>query len=89
MLFRNWAETADLNQCGAYNYGDNIKDLDCSALKPYVCEITIGKLSNHYFSNLQLDDTGSQGYKTFFILNSAEHEIYPAHNVKMPTLLAF
>ena len=21
-----------------------------------------------------------RGYKTFFILNSAEHEIYPAHN---------
>ena len=21
----------------------------------------------------------SQGYKTFFMLNSAEHEIYPAH----------
>ena len=28
-----------------------------------------------------------QGYKTFFILNPAEHEIYPAHNVKMPTIV--
>ena len=27
-----------------------------------------------------------RGYKTFFILNSAEHEIYPAH-VKMPTIV--
>ena len=26
-------------------------------------------------------------YKTFFMLNSAEHEIYPAHNVKMPTIV--
>ena len=23
-----------------------------------------------------------RGYKTFFIFNSTEHEIYPAHNVK-------
>ena len=26
-----------------------------------------------------------RGYKTFFILNSVEHEIFPAKNVKMPT----
>ena len=25
------------------------------------------------------DETWSRGYKTFFMLNSAEHEIYPAH----------
>ena len=31
---------------------------------------------------------GPQGYKTFFIINSTEHEIYPAHNVKMPTIVA-
>ena len=24
------------------------------------------------------------GYKTFFMLNSAENKIYPAHNVKRP-----
>ena len=27
----------------------------------------------------QIDMTWPQGYKPFFILNSAEHEIYPAH----------
>ena len=30
---------------------------------------------------------GPRGYKTFSMLNSAEHEIYPAHNVKMPTIV--
>ena len=33
------------------------------------------------------NQTRPRGYKTFFILNSAEHEIYPAHNVKMPTIV--
>ena len=28
-----------------------------------------------------------RGYKTFSMLKSAEHEIYPAHNVKMPTIV--
>ena len=28
-----------------------------------------------------------QGYKTFFVLNSTEHRIYLAHNVKMPTIV--
>ena len=28
-----------------------------------------------------------QGYQTFFMLNSAEHEIYQAINVKMPTTI--
>ena len=28
-----------------------------------------------------------RGYKTFFMLNSTEHEIFPAHNVKMPTIV--
>ena len=27
------------------------------------------------------------GYKTFFMLNSAEHEIYPACKDKMPTIV--
>ena len=26
------------------------------------------------------------GYKTIFMLISAEHKIYPAHNFKMPTI---
>ena len=29
----------------------------------------------------------ARGYKTFFMLNSIEHEICPAHNVKMPTIV--
>ena len=29
----------------------------------------------------------TQGYKTFFMLNSTEHGIYHAHNVKMPTIV--
>ena len=28
----------------------------------------------------------SQGYKTFFMLNSAEQETYPVQNIKMPTI---
>ena len=28
-----------------------------------------------------------RGYKTFFMFNSTEHEIYFAHNVKMPTVV--
>ena len=32
----------------------------------------------------------SRGYKTFFMLNSANHGINPAHkNVKMPTILIY
>ena len=27
----------------------------------------------------QISYSGPQGYKTFFMLNSNEHEIYPAH----------
>ena len=36
-------------------------------------------------SNCFSKEVWPRGYKTFFMLNSAEHEIYPAHNVKMPT----
>ena len=28
-----------------------------------------------------------RGYKTFLMLNSTEHERFPAHNVKMPTVV--
>ena len=31
--------------------------------------------------------TWPRGYKTFFTLNSTEHEIFPANNVKMPTIV--
>ena len=29
----------------------------------------------------------ARGYKTFFMLNSTEHEIFPPINVKMPTIV--
>ena len=29
----------------------------------------------------------AQGHKTFYMLNSAEHKIYPAHKFKMPTII--
>ena len=29
----------------------------------------------------------ARGYKTFFILHLADQEIYPAHYVKMPTIV--
>ena len=28
-----------------------------------------------------------RGHKTFFMLSSAEHELYPAQNVKIPTIV--
>ena len=28
---------------------------------------------------MSIDHNSALGYKTFFMLNSAEHEIYPAH----------
>ena len=31
--------------------------------------------------------TWSRGNNTLFMLNSTEHGIYPAHNVKMPTVV--
>ena len=32
--------------------------------------------------------TRSRGYKALFMLNSAEHEVYPAHNCcKIPTIV--
>ena len=52
------------------------------------------KAGNLQFSSLVADKQVSlrirsrpRGYKTFFMLNSADHEIYPVHNVKMPTVI--
>ena len=48
-----------------------------ATLNPY----TAASASNH-FSNVHVQlfsEVRSRGYTTFFILNSAEHEIYPAH----------
>ena len=39
------------------------------------------------FFPMQTLSTWPQGYKTFFMLNSTEHEIFPTHNVKMPTIV--
>ena len=69
------SKLTDLNTCFFVNYfrdGDGIVDsLDnCPAY------------ANGDQSDIDGDGTGMfrpQGYKTFFILNSAEHEIYPAH----------
>ena len=36
---------------------------------------------------VRLNSAWPRGYKTFSMLNSAEHEIYPALNVKMPTIV--
>ena len=41
------------------------------------CDSSISRSSNPGYSIKH--ETRPQGYKTFFILNSAEHEIYPAH----------
>ena len=35
-------------------------------------------LNKHKFNQV-LSTTWSRGYKTFFMLNSVEHEIFPAH----------
>ena len=35
----------------------------------------------------KIKSSGPKVMKLFFILNTAEHEIYPAHNVKMPTIV--
>ena len=36
-------------------------------------------LYKHHYALLSGDLAWPRGYKTFFMLNSAEHEIYPAH----------
>ena len=33
------------------------------------------------------NDFWPRDYKIFFMLNSAEHEIFPANNMKMPTIV--
>ena len=35
--------------------------------------------NSHSLSNMVPENISSRGYKTFFMLNSPEHEIYPAH----------
>ena len=58
---------------------------------------TMLKLSSDFFSKLtfsknisgtllECQRTWPRGYETFSMLNSAEHEIYPAHDVRMPTI---
>ena len=38
-------------------------------------------LNNQFESVFTKEDTRSRGYKTFSMLNLAEHEIYPAHKL--------
>ena len=38
-----------------------------------------GKLQPQEFQVGSVEDSWAQGYKTFFIFNSAEHEIFPAN----------
>ena len=52
-------------------------------LKPHLIWGFVQILTN----KKQLRHTRPQGYKTFFVLNSTEHEIFPALNVKMPTIV--
>ena len=40
---------------------------------------TLGYLAFHYNGRVELVATRPRGYKTFFMLNSVEHEIFPAH----------
>ena len=44
----------------------------------FICTYTYTEKKRH-------QNIWPQGYKTFFMLNLAEHEMYPANNVKMPT----
>ena len=39
------------------------------------------------FLQLYSKDLRPRVYKSFSMLNSAEHEFYPAYNVKMPTIV--
>ena len=40
----------------------------------------------HKFENNETN-ARPRGYQIFFMLNSTEHKIFPAHNVKMPTIV--
>ena len=41
-----------------------------------------------FYTKTQDSGSSSEVKKQFFMLKSAEHEIYPAHNVKMPTIVS-
>ena len=47
---------------------------------------TISK-EEHFPKELNFGSTGARGYKTFFMLNSGEHEIFLLISVKMPTIV--
>ena len=46
--------------------------------------LSIGTVRPEQSMQLQIR---ARGYETFFMLISVEHENFPAHNVKMPTLV--
>ena len=58
-----------------------------------ICVAFISFLASQDFFRLlitfanRLDPDQTRGYKAFSMLNSAEHKINPAHNVKMPTIV--
>ena len=52
--------------------------------KTGVGEMGIGETG---VGEMGVGETGPNLYKTFFMLSSAGTKIYPAHNVKMPTVV--
>ena len=59
-------------------------DLDPNYLQRLSANDKIATSKESYCNNW----TWHRGYNlNFFMLNSAEHEIYPAHKVKMPTIV--
>ena len=69
--------------CFESNLGHHNLAQDSNLDHPYIAKVS--NLVHHDLiqdSNLRL-----KGYKTFSMLNSAQHEIYPAKNVKMPAIV--
>ena len=54
------------------------KDVHCDVSFEYPQHMCLLRNKKNNFNDSYLE-TWPQGYKTFFTLNSAEHEIYPAH----------
>ena len=75
---------------GSTNWSKIISDKRGSSLQPEGCAaenplfewaVSLGHVRNKVdFVPLASEDVAwAQGYKTFFMLNSTEHEIFPAH----------
>ena len=61
-----------------YLYGCVIVKLFFKAQCTRFCLLPTPTLSNDFFA-VDVNETRPRGYKTFFMLNSAETKIYPAH----------